>query len=110
MHSPCLGKPFRLPLGVALMSASISGSIAHAEKCVGWRPVLFVHGSGLDSSTWEPMRQAFETAGYPPEWLSAPNLRPNDGSNIEAATQQLAPTIDALLADTAEIARAKGCA
>jgi pimeloyl-ACP methyl ester carboxylesterase len=109
MYSPCIGKRFRLPLSIALMATWILGSTAYAEECISWRPVLFVHGSGLDSSTWQPMRQGFERAGYPPEWLSAPNLQPDDGSNIEAATRQLAPAIDALITNTAHIARANGC-
>ncbi len=60
-------------------------------------PVLFVHGSGLDSSTWETMQSALRAAGYPRDWLHAIDMRPPDGDNVRSAEKFIAPAVEVLL-------------
>jgi pimeloyl-ACP methyl ester carboxylesterase len=73
-----------------------------AVECQAMRPVLFIHGSGLDASTWTPMREAFLAAGYPASWLLALSLSPADGANRSAAQGQIAPAVERLLAQGRE--------
>jgi pimeloyl-ACP methyl ester carboxylesterase len=96
-------------VAVALAFFFMFAPVANADGCVDLHPVMFVHGSGLDSSTWVPMRRAFEHAGYPSEWLSAPDLKPNDGSNSDAAARQIAPAVDSLLEVAKRSAVRAGC-
>ena len=67
-------------------------------------PVLFVHGSGLTSETWQPMINYLIKKGYPPEYLYAVDLYPRDGSNIHAAVTYIAPAVDTLLSKVANLA------
>lgn len=60
-------------------------------------PVLLVHGSGLDSSSWAALISALRESGWPPEYLLAVNLAPDDGANIVAAESQLLPAALQLL-------------
>jgi pimeloyl-ACP methyl ester carboxylesterase len=60
-------------------------------------PIIFVHGSGLNAKTWEPMVQSLVDAGYPSSYLKALNLIPSDGSNSRAAEQFIAPAVESLL-------------
>jgi pimeloyl-ACP methyl ester carboxylesterase len=71
-------------------------------------PVIFVHGSGLNAKTWEPMLQHLVDVGYPPEYLKALNLIPNDGSSSRAAKEFIAPAIESVLQDIQTIARKAG--
>lgn len=60
-------------------------------------PVFFVHGHGCSTRHWKPMMSCLIKAGYPREYLKAIQLSPNDGSNIDAAEQQIAPAIEEFL-------------
>lgn len=60
-------------------------------------PVLFIHGSGLDSRTWEPMIRHLVSTGYSLDYLRAIDLVPNDGANRQAAEKFIAPAIESLL-------------
>lgn len=71
-------------------------------------PVIFVHGSGLNAKTWEPMLQHLVDVGYPPEYLKALNLIPNDGSNSRAAKEFIAPAIESVLQEAQTVARKAG--
>ena len=73
-------------------------------------PVVFVHGSGLDSRTWAPLRRLLQQRGYPREFLHAVDIEPNDASNVWAAERVIAPAVDALLASAANAARGAGAA
>jgi len=66
-------------------------------------PVLFVHGSGLNSRTWKPMIRYLIGIGYPPKFLHAVDLLPRDGSNVRAANEFIAPAVESLL-DNAKLA------
>jgi pimeloyl-ACP methyl ester carboxylesterase len=63
-------------------------------------PVLFIHGSGLSSATWKPMMNYLFSLGYPAEYLKAIDLVPNNGPNVRAATQYIAPAVEALLSQS----------
>jgi len=60
-------------------------------------PVFFVHGHGLNANSWATMISSLTDAGYPPEYLEAIQLVPNDGANIPAAEEQIAPAIETFL-------------
>lgn len=60
-------------------------------------PILFVHGSGLDSSSWESMIETFVRQGFPPEYLLAPDMRPRDGDNVRAAETYISDSVEKLL-------------
>lgn len=61
-------------------------------------PVVFIHGQGLDSSTFRLMRLALRARGYPREYLSSIDFASNDAPNIPAAENELAPFIEDALA------------
>lgn len=71
-------------------------------------PVLFVHGSGLNSNTWEPMIKHLQEIGYPSEYLYAVDLKPNDGANDRAAETFIAPAVESMLAKAEDAARNAG--
>lgn len=71
-------------------------------------PVVFVHGSGMSASTWKNMIAAFIQLGYPPEYLHAVELRPNEGSNERAASVFLEPAVETLLQQATDVARKSG--
>jgi pimeloyl-ACP methyl ester carboxylesterase len=60
-------------------------------------PIFFVHGYGLSASSWNTMISSLTDAGYPPEYLEAIQLVPDDGANIPAAEDQIALAIEAFL-------------
>ena len=60
-------------------------------------PVLFVHGAGLSSKTWNKMIKYFISIGYPSEFLHAVDLMPRYGSNKRAATEFIKPEAEKLL-------------
>ena len=72
-------------------------------------PVLFVHGSGLSSATWEPMLHMFMGRDYPPEFLLAVDMIPRDGDNIVAASEFIAPGVEQLLRQSAAYLADEGC-
>lgn len=71
-------------------------------------PVLFIHGSGMYSSTWTKMIKYFVQTGYPPEYLHAVDLIPNEGSNKRAASVFIKPAVESLLQRTAVSAHQAG--
>lgn len=62
-------------------------------------PVFFVHGFELSSSSFNYLIGYLEQEGYPPDLLRAIDLVPDDGSNITAAEEQIAPGIEQFLVD-----------
>jgi pimeloyl-ACP methyl ester carboxylesterase len=66
----------------------------------GAAPVLFVHGYGTDAAVFDGMVAHLEERGYPASYLKAVELDPNDGANIDAATRELAPAVEELVAAT----------
>jgi pimeloyl-ACP methyl ester carboxylesterase len=64
----------------------------------GRLPILMIHGSGLDASSWDGMVTHLRNQGWPADYLMAVQLRPNDGANIPAAEAQLLPAAQTLLA------------
>jgi pimeloyl-ACP methyl ester carboxylesterase len=65
----------------------------------GKLPVLFVHGRGGSSEAFRIFEQHFIDNGYPANFIRAIDLYPNDGSNIEAAEQQIEPFVENFLSD-----------
>jgi pimeloyl-ACP methyl ester carboxylesterase len=68
-------------------------------------PVLFVHGSGLSSATWDELRAHLVEAGYPETYLRAVDMHPRHGSNPRAARRYIAPAVEALLRNAQRHAR-----
>lgn len=60
-------------------------------------PIFFVHGHGCYASFWNPMISYLTKSGYPPQYLKAVSLSPKDGSNINAAKEQIAPAVKEFL-------------
>ena len=81
------------------------------ERCASLSlpPVLFVHGSGMDSSTWDDMLVALTRAGYPPDHLLAIDLDPNDGDNVSAAKSGVSDGVERLTAAAARSIETAGC-
>jgi pimeloyl-ACP methyl ester carboxylesterase len=71
-------------------------------------PILFVHGSGHSARSWGAMIRGFRQRGYPAEYLSAVDMKPRDGSNIQAATQFVAPAVESLLKRATATAKSAG--
>ena len=81
-------------------------------RCSDYRktPVFLVHGSGLDSTTFTPLIDAFRDAGYPRESILAIDLKPNDGDNIHAAETFIADGVRKQLAAVNEATARLDCA
>jgi pimeloyl-ACP methyl ester carboxylesterase len=60
-------------------------------------PVFFVHGHGVNADVWDTMIADLVAYGYPIEFLEAIQLIPNNGANIPAAEEQIAPAIETFL-------------
>ena len=60
-------------------------------------PVLFVHGAGLTSKTWNKMIKYLISIGYPSQYLEAVDLIPRHGSNKQAASEFIKPAVEKLL-------------
>jgi len=82
-----------------------------APSCADYdrTPVLFVHGSGLTSGTWDDMRRALREDGYPSAYLRAVDMRPRDGDNVRAAERFIAAGAERLLEDSRSAVSASGC-
>lgn len=60
-------------------------------------PVFFVHGHTCKAESWDKMISDLVKSGYPRQYLQAIQLVPDDGANIVAAEQQIAPAIEKFL-------------
>jgi hypothetical protein len=60
-------------------------------------PILFIHGHGLKAGHWNPFLKFLKSSGYPPEYLYAIDIKPQNGANILAAEEQIAPAVEELL-------------
>ena len=85
-------------------SAGSSGYSRVLPPC----PVLFVHGSGLASSSFDEMIRTLLRRGYPAAFLRAVDLIPSNGSNRTAASAILAPAVENLLISSNAYARDAG--
>ncbi|NJO12553.1 MAG: alpha/beta fold hydrolase [Gammaproteobacteria bacterium] len=83
----------------AVVFATSCGAGSEARSCeeLQRRPVLMVHGSGLSSGSWSALTAELQRRGYSRTQLAAIDLDPNDGDNVRAAVEQIAPQADALL-------------
>lgn len=89
--------------------AAEGAAAARTCEALARRPVLFVHGSGLSSASWDAMRAHLRAAGYPQEWLVALDLRPDNGANERAARRFIEPAARRLLSTARRRAREAGC-
>ncbi len=87
-----------LACGAALCAAACTGPTPAPPP--GAAPVLFVHGYGTSAAVFDDMIAHLEARGYPPSHLKAVELDPNDGSNLDAATRELTPAVEELVAAT----------
>lgn len=93
-----------------LLSPLLVPTAVNAESALdyGRAPVLFVHGHGMNSSSWTELKAYLIGRGYPPEYLQAVDIVPNTASNILAANTVIAPAAETLLLSAAETARNAG--
>lgn len=68
-------------------------------------PIVFVHGSGLSSASWQAMRDALVRQGYPPEYLETVDIPPGESANEVAARRSVAPAVSKVLERAADSAR-----
>lgn len=108
MRSSGRAKRFLLSLPLLAGCAPCAGRTAALPADYAKTPVLMVHGSGLSRRTWRPMIDHLEGHGYPPSYLSAVDLKPNNGSNIRAAETFIAPAVERLLRASASDAQKSG--
>jgi len=80
-------------------------ALAHAQAAShpSYVPILFVHGTGMTSGTWNQMRDHLLSKGYPPDYLLAVDLLPRDGDNVRAARRYIEPAVEKLLQAAHEI-------
>lgn len=83
-------------------------AIAQVPPDYSRTPVLFVHGHGLGSGTWQAMISDFAANDYPPEYLFSVDLVPNNGANVRAAEMFIAPAAESLLVRAGRAARNAG--
>jgi pimeloyl-ACP methyl ester carboxylesterase len=90
---------------------AVSACSAQTPACAGLqrRPVVFVHGSGLAPDSWREMVAVFNAQGYPASHLVPVRLVPDNGSNIRAAEQFIAPAVRETLAAARRAAERAGC-
>jgi pimeloyl-ACP methyl ester carboxylesterase len=101
----------RADVTAALVAAAVPAlsSCMPRHQDLSAYPVLFVHGSGLSSDSWRSMKNYLRKRGYPEDYLLAIDL-PRYASNVEAAKQHIAPSVEALLSRVAERRREVGLA
>ena len=99
-----------LTAAAALAAAAIFIDENHPGTSVDYSrtPVLFVHGHGLSSDDWTSLLGYLVRQGYPPEYLSAIDIRPNQMANEPAAKNVIAPAVEALLRRANETAERHG--
>ena len=97
--------------GIAVTACRADEPALPASSCSDYErtPVLFVHGSGLTSGTWDDMRRTLLEGGYPPAYLRAVDMRPRDGDNVRAAERFIAAGAERLLEDSRSAVSASGC-
>ncbi|MCW6035953.1 hypothetical protein K4A83_06660 [Spirulina subsalsa FACHB-351] len=95
-------------LGYGLGCQAASPPPPTAQENPHHTPILFVHGLGLNASTWNNAIAHFQAQGYPSSYLLALDIKPNDEINITAAEKFIAPAIESLLQQAAQTARQAG--
>lgn len=91
-------------------SCTAESNRTHGCDWLARPPVIYVHGSGLTSSTWDPMRTAFMAAGAPNTLQVSLDLQPRDGANALAAESFIAPAVEAALSKQEQLLAAAHCA
>lgn len=82
---------------LAVLTACSAASAAPPPLPAGALPILFVHGHGGDPGVFDEMIEHLESRGYPADHLLAVQLRPDDGANVAAAREAIAPAVEELL-------------
>jgi pimeloyl-ACP methyl ester carboxylesterase len=82
-----------------LLSTLCSCIRAETESDYAKTPVFFVHGCGMSAEGWNKLISYLQESGYSRLFLRAIQLDPNDGLNIPAAENQIAPAIEQFLRD-----------
>lgn len=103
----CLAMPLLL-IGSSMRAASppeVAGATNYSRL-----PVVLVHGSGLDSTYWNKLIAALIADGYPRAYVRALDMRPSDGSNIDAANLYIRPAAEDLLEIANRESRREGVA
>ena len=98
----------RWAFGLAGALALLLGAAPARAQDYAKTPVLMIHGTGLDATTWTPLITFLQGQNYPPAYLLAINLSPVGGYNGCAATDLIAPAVEQLLADATTAAQAAG--
>lgn len=98
-------KRFFLSLVAAMPLVACAPGIPSRATDYSKVPIVFVHGSGLSSASWQAMRDALVRQGYPPEYLEAVDIPSGESANEVAATRSVAPAVDKVLDRAAYFAR-----
>ena len=80
-----------------LISAFCWLTPAYSQPDYNKTPVFFVHGHGMSANSLNTMIESLTQSGYPELYLKAIQLVPNNGANIPAAEQQIAPAVEHFL-------------
>ncbi len=91
-----------------LMAVMVSATASKTSFDYSRTPVLFVHGHGMSTSTWDDMMAYLIRTGYPREYLLAVAIDPNTMPNARAATKVLEPAAQSLLEKARAAARLAG--
>jgi pimeloyl-ACP methyl ester carboxylesterase len=92
-------KPANLLLAVSLALLLGGGQPGSPALDFTKTPVFFVHGFGMSAGIWDKMISYLQDSGYPRRYLMAVQLTPGDGSNIDAAENQIAPAVEKFLTE-----------
>jgi pimeloyl-ACP methyl ester carboxylesterase len=76
---------------------------SHCKKVVppdySLTPIFFIHGHGMKAEDWNDIISYLNEMGYPLLSLRTINLIPDDGSNVEAAENQIEAAIENFLVE-----------
>ena len=72
-------------------------------------PIFFVHGHGMSAGSFNTLIAYLQQeSNYPASYLRTIQLVPDDGSNIEAAENQIAPAVEDFLEEINEFIQEEG--
>jgi pimeloyl-ACP methyl ester carboxylesterase len=94
-----IGKISKLRYAAIIFAALCAMGMGRSSEAVDYAktPIVFVHGHGMNGTSWRALIFYLMDRGYPDAYLKAITLRPNTGSNIDAAQDEIKPAISKFL-------------
>jgi len=86
-----------VPVSIIIGLVFLSSNLYAQKLSAPLTPVLFIHGSGLNSNTWTDLKRYLKSRGYPERYLYAVDIKPNNISNVIAAKEFIVPAVNDLL-------------